>query len=251
MMRIFTIAQNYLDELNELEQEESEVAFQDVLNQLVNKSDEERKQRQEKTEDEMYDIQYDYFDIASESLRNILEEFINMPEGSKQPWTLIPFNRIHKIWNDAAKEGFVRDAKGIDAIAQQMIETTLKLAANTLLLGHTQSSPTEEYEEYGIDDEGQGRFADYAVDDNGQYRLSDYGMRPLEEFAFQLYSQAHTPEDQMLIIDKMLNVVHQRSNLASWYIEGGFTSLNELAGNPMSNFDHKASTFNWYKLATS
>ena len=136
-------------------------------------------------------------------------------------------------------------------IAQQMIETTFKLGANTLLMGHTPSDPSEDFEEYGITTEEQKEaFYDYATDEDGTYRLSDYGLKPLEEFAFQLYTQATTPEEQLLIVDKMLNVVHQRSDLSKWYIEGGFTSLNELAGKPFSNHDYKnASNLNWYKLA--
>ena len=132
-----------------------------------------------------------------------------------------------------------------------MINITMKLAANTFLMGHTQNDPTEEFQNNGItDDEQKEKFLDYLSDENGQFRISDFGLPHLEKLAKQLYL-AKTPEQQLLITDKMLNIVHQRSDLASWYVEGGFQSLNELAGNPYNttqyNKANTSSRFNWYK----
>lgn len=70
----------------------------------------------------------------------------------------------------------------------------------------------------------------YVVDpQSGHNYISDYGLNPLMVLMGELY-RADKPEDEVVIIDKMLNVVHQRSDLASWFVEGGSNALNSLSG---------------------
>jgi hypothetical protein len=59
--------------------------------------------------------------------------------------------------------------------------------------------------------------------------MSDYGTDPLVKLAFQL-AREDEAEKKVVIIDKMLNVVHQRSDLASWFIEGGSAALSDISG---------------------
>ena len=47
--------------------------------------------------------------------------------------------------------------------------------------------------------------------------------------------KAKTPEEKIVIIDQILNVAHQRSDLASWFIEGGSYSLSKLSGDISNN----------------
>ena len=61
--------------------------------------------------------------------------------------------------------------------------------------------------------------------------ISDYGLRPLEELLVELL-RASTPEEKLLLIDRMLNVVHQRSDIADWFVEGGSHALGQLSGSP-------------------
>jgi len=69
----------------------------------------------------------------------------------------------------------------------------------------------------------------YTVDEKGHDIMSDYGTDPLVKLAFQL-SREDDPAQKVVIIDKMLNVVHQRSDLASWFIEGGSAALSAISG---------------------
>ncbi len=61
--------------------------------------------------------------------------------------------------------------------------------------------------------------------------ISDYGLKPLEELLVELL-RTTTPEEKLLIIDRMLNVVHQRSDIANWFVEGGSRALAQLSGSP-------------------
>lgn len=72
-------------------------------------------------------------------------------------------------------------------------------------------------------------FSEYGTDSKGDYILSDYGTDPLVQLAFTL-SREDDPAQKVVIIDKMLNVVHQRSDLASWFIEGGSQALSDISG---------------------
>lgn len=80
-------------------------------------------------------------------------------------------------------------------------------------------------------DELMERFSWYYTVDpkSGADYLSDYGLNPLLKLLNQL-RQADTPEEKMPIIDQMLNVVHQRSDMAAWFVEGGSRALSQLSG---------------------
>lgn len=83
-------------------------------------------------------------------------------------------------------------------------------------------------------DEMTGRFFDYYMNDPkgdmGGF-ISDYGLKPLEELLAELL-RASSSEEKLLLIDRMLNVVHQRSDIAEWFVEGGSRALAQLSGSP-------------------
>ena len=166
--------------------------------------------------------------LLEEARDSVIADFRKDPDG-KQPWSVVPFARVQKIWNDYAKTGVVRDEKGIDMIAGKMIDNTMKLYANTQLAGHTDDGLGSR--DFGITEEEDDKLTYWLEDTKEQQlRISDYGLQPLADYAFNLL-MAKTPESKLQIIDKMLNVTHPRSDLASWFIEGGQKSLSKLAGN--------------------
>lgn len=69
----------------------------------------------------------------------------------------------------------------------------------------------------------------YIVDKEGQAIISDFGLKPLLELLIELKKEK-TPEKRLVTIDKILNVVHQRSDIAAWFIQGGSESLSNLSG---------------------
>ena len=73
----------------------------------------------------------------------------------------------------------------------------------------------------------------YSTDKNGGYILSDYGLEPLQNYIIQLFKiDENNHNAKLVLIDKMLNVVHQRSDLAAWFVEGGSNTLTKLSASP-------------------
>ncbi len=75
-------------------------------------------------------------------------------------------------------------------------------------------------------------FYEYYMDDPEHKMggfISDYGLRPLQTLNNQLM-RSTKPENDVPIIDKMLNVLHQRSDIANWFVEGGSHALAHLSG---------------------
>ena len=91
---------------------------------------------------------YDLNAERSEIMIETIADFMQKPDTARQPWKLVPFGRLKKIWEDAAKFGVVRDTKGLQNIQDRMIRNLLKLDVNTELLGHSVVYPDEETFEY-------------------------------------------------------------------------------------------------------
>ncbi|MGO9378132.1 MAG: hypothetical protein ACLP29_06220 [Dissulfurispiraceae bacterium] len=147
-----------------------------------------------------------------------------------QSWRLIPAARLIKIWNDYVKLGFVRDDKGMEMIAEIATENVAKITANTILCGHTESRPEGVVADMFEIAEGE---ADALLDGiwDFAWNISDYGLKPLNDYVF-LLSKTKSSEEKLLIVDHILNVTHARSDLASWFVEGGSKTLSILAGDP-------------------
>lgn len=91
----------------------------------------------------------------------------------------------------------------------------------------------EKFYELFYEDMKNKFFNNYMDDPEGKMGgfISDYGLEPLEKLLVQLL-RATNPEEKLLIIDRMLNVVHQRSDIADWFVEGGSHALGQLSGSP-------------------
>ena len=73
-------------------------------------------------------------------------------------------------------------------------------------------------------------FEDYLTDPKtGHLYISDYGLPALMTLASKLYVE-QVPEKKVVLIDSILNVVHQRSDMASWFVQGGSNALSQLSG---------------------
>ena len=256
------------------------------------------------------EIDYDSFNRENEIKGELFSDFLysNTPDFTKHvPWTVVPFPRLKKIWEDYMNYGSVRDTRGLEMIEELMIDNTLKVSIFTNLAGHTQWGDEEAFKEnigYWVNEQvnclftpqkvdtsqleipfknpKQGyvqkepveepepcdttvhpyvqqfyndnydeditrdkfyellyekmkdNFYEYYMDDpkgeKGGF-ISDYGLEPLEKLLGQLL-RANTPEEKLLIIDQMLNVVHWRSDIAQWFVEGGSQSLSKLSASP-------------------
>jgi 2'-5' RNA ligase/8-oxo-dGTP pyrophosphatase MutT (NUDIX family) len=177
---------------------------------------------------------YSHIEGQDAAAQQIIEEYTAhlKQKNYRQKWTLVPAARLKKIWNDYAKTGFVRDEKGIDDIAWIIANNINKLEVNTILCGHEQQDPIQYAEGITGDQYPDGYFEKlehFFDDEKGNWRISDFAMNKLTNLAIQL-SEAPTAEQKLQLIDRVLNIVHQRSDLASWFIEGGSNTLSQLSG---------------------
>lgn len=89
-----------------------------------------------------------------------------------------------------------------------------------------------------LEDKG---FWDWLVLPDGSGAYSDYGISPLEELIVQ-YTEDSTPEQTIVLINKILDVTHQRGDLASAFIEGGKSTLTRISNNSFLNESKNMST---------
>ena len=173
---------------------------------------------------------YDLWDIKNEIMWETLHAIKDSKEGDRQPWKLIPFNQLKNVWESFMRYGFVRHEKPVRDIEKILTRNILKLEVNTEIAGHKQYLPTEEMEDVGISEEELKEKIDYIVDPkSGQLRISDYAMEKL----FTILDKLRQEKDinkKIPLFDQILNVVHERSDLASWFVEGGSSALSKLSG---------------------
>jgi len=111
---------------------------------------------------------------------------------------------------------------------------------NTLIRPFVQEYFDENYDEDSGRDEFRKalysemieRFYDYYQNDPDNklgWFISDFGLKPLLTLLSQLMNTTN-PEQKLVVIDKMLNVIHQRSDIASWFVQGGSQALSQLSG---------------------
>ena len=173
---------------------------------------------------------WDYYEDHHMNIVDQINNFNSSKSGERQPWRLIPAARLKKIWMDTAQMGFVRDVKGLQMIENIIIENVKKIQANTLLMGHTSHSVDDilEEEETTLNETDEHDYGDWATDDKGAWRISDYALSNLVNGTLELM-HVKTPEEKLTKIDFILNVVHMRSDIASWFVEGGSQTLDELS----------------------
>lgn len=112
--------------------------------------------------------------------------------------------------------------------------------------GWTEYDEPEDEEFKEVDDE---EAACQYLEDNGYYDMmtlpdgssawSDYGIQPLEEIILE-YNDSLEPEKVLVLINKVLDVTHQRGDLASAFIEGGRSTLSSISNKGYVNENIKA-----------
>lgn len=191
---------------------------------------------------------YDFYEI--DYVFDLLSEFLDDKQrGVKvKKWRTIPLSQYQKALIEFMQYGeLIRfPSKYIDQWADIVTRNTLALEAGTELCGHEMYFPNDEvcsffdfqkgtpdYEKCStfekcydfLDEMG---FYDWLVLPDGSTALSDYGMKPLGKLIQELEEQT-TPEGQLVVINKILDVYHMRGDLASAFIEGGRDSLSQIS----------------------
>lgn len=192
---------------------------------------------------------YDFWEISY--VYNTIQEFLHDKANgkTKKTWRLIPFEQYRNALIEFMRYGqFMRfPAKYIDQWADIVTNNTLSLAANTELAGHSRYFPfeefcdafgfeqgTPEYEKYYGNYENCAEylydigFDDWTIAPDGTDAISDYGLEPLYNLIMELEEQ-ETPEQKIVVINKILDVYHMRGDLASLFIQGGTKSLSQIS----------------------
>ena len=171
------------------------------------------------------DRYYDFGEIEGEAIQNILNEY---DRGEEQPWEVFSAARLKRIYEDFVKRGFVRDQAGLMKLADLIVKNVARLHVNTVLSGHSAINPVEYVEAYrDISIEEADKIAAWIP----EHRYSDFAMKPLVGDAMMILS-AFSDTDRMLAVDRAINRIHRRGDIAAFFIDGGFTTLNALAGLP-------------------
>jgi hypothetical protein len=185
-----------------------------------------------RTYNEIEDFYQDFLEIENEFLSTVVNDFNN--NTSSQKWIKLKPQRIKKILRDFAISGVVRDEKGVDQVSGHLIRNILKLRVNNIIAGHTDFDPIEYIQEHHEDfNPTEKDFDDFVFDylydeKSKQMRISDYGSPKLEKLAKDLYLSTDY-NAKVRIIDQILNVVHQRSDLAELFVEGGSSILEDIS----------------------
>ncbi len=175
---------------------------------------------------------YEFEDFYTEEENNIFSEFKHRKKYNyvRQPWPVVKFDDLKRVWEEYMKLGFVRNEKLLNTIAERIVRCYVRLEINTMLLEHTSYDPDETFEQYGIISEKEkDRFYDWIDDEHGSYRLSDYGLEPIGK-QVKIILDTDKPEDRLQAIDRILNVIHMRSDMAANFVEGGSQNLSRLSG---------------------
>ena len=175
----------------------------------------------------------------------VLSEFFDNPNG-KEDWGVLinpemyakalrEFTQYGKLVNFPSK--YVYQWMGI------IMKNTAILETNTNLAGHSMNFPGYEVAEFAERIDGIEIGEDYSeggewLEEKGLYdwmqmpdgsdAWSDYGIEPLWKI-FEEYSDDLPPEKVLVLVNRALDVYHQRGDMASIFIQGGSQALSRIA----------------------
>lgn len=168
--------------------------------------------------------------------------------NGKQRWTVVPFEMWRRVRTEFFRYGFIRSEKALQNVVDIVTHNVLQIIVNTMvdyfaLYNRWQEElsmmPNDHElkqifpyiekacEQYRIDKEDLDMFDEYAQDDKGITRATDAARAVLLSNIKEL-AQESDPVQQVVILDHIFDISHQRSDLASWLIEGGTASLSKL-----------------------
>ena len=175
----------------------------------------------------------------------VLEEFWHNRNG-KQDWgVLINPSMYQKALEEFTKYGKLTSfpTKYVYQWMGIIIKNTIILDSNTALAGHKTYFPMDDFisfverhfpekaeeidniDEYDFLDE-LGLY-DWMQMPDGSDAWSDFGLEPIEKILMK-YNDNSTPEETLVLINKVLDVYHQRGDLPSIFIQGGTSSLSQI-----------------------
>jgi len=195
----------------------------------------------------------------------VLEEFWNNRNG-KQDWgILINPSMYQKALEEFTKYGKLTSfpTKYVYQWMGIIFKNTIILDSNTALAGHKTYFPMDDFISFveihfpekldEMDEDNAFEFLeelglyDWMQMPDGSDAWSDYGLEPIQKILME-YNNNSTPEETLVLINKVLDVYHQRGDLASIFIQGGSSSLSQITNGrytgvlhtTLENINHKS-----------
>jgi hypothetical protein len=187
-------------------------------------------------EDASDEAKIELIEREEETLCDMIREFKSGKHAQGSPWTVVPAGRLEKIWKDSSRRGIVRDEKGLFAIRDRFVENYLRLQVNTVLAGHAETNFKVPLAHHFSTEEEIEAFVEWAITCETGMRISDYGLDKMFKYCAAAM-ECDDAETLLVLCDHILSVSHQRSDLASWFIQGGTATLNVI-------FEHRPSEQN-------
>jgi hypothetical protein len=173
----------------------------------------------------------DFLERVDKNRLQIIEEFLgrvrNGQPAGRISWNKIPAPLLKRVWLDYGR-GVIRNEKALDKIADIVIENIARLKASTDLSLH--SDAREDIFGWLEDNEIQLTDDEWSEFWNSGYITNEFSdmVEQLFDIYFDLF-KAQTPEKKLYLVDRALNIVHQRGDLAELFVQGGTKTLNEIA----------------------
>ena len=177
-----------------------------------------------------YDAASDYFERLDAQLLDLADLLKRSKGKGRVPWKTIPASLLKRVWLQFGKYNRINE-NDLDKIADQMLTNIARLEASTEMMGHTQRDVRPELEDNGYvftDEEWDEWMSNYFTNNKVSWMISDYGLPKLNKIYAEIFN-ADTSEKKLYAIDKALNVVHQRYDLAAMFVQGGTATLNDIA----------------------
>lgn len=181
-------------------------------------------------QDADYDVWEDFRVRRDEELIYLCRALKNSGGKGRVTWKTIPATLLKRVWLQFGKYHRI-NSNDLDKIADQILTNIARLRASTEMMGHSRLGKKDIEDETGYeftDEEWEDWMTSYFTDLNGSWLLSDYGLPKLEAIYPSIFN-AKTDEEKLYACDKALNVIHQRSDLASMFVEGGSKTLLDVA----------------------
>lgn len=167
-----------------------------------------------------YNAAYRYIERLDEISVDLWMQFKRRPRAA-QKWNYIDADYLAESWLAYIYGGKVAKER-VDKMIDQALTNAVQLRFNTIMAGHTEQCPVEYL--YSLDIRATqkqiDRFCDTIIDPvTGQLWISDFGLHPMEEILFKLQEQS--VRGKLLMIYRILNVVHRRSDFSAYFVRGG------------------------------
>lgn len=194
---------------------------------------------------------YDYYEEYDNLFREILMDMVNK-STKKHVLKKINPNMYQKALNEFIRYGeLIRfPSKYVEQWKNIVIQNFMYLDVITMFFGHTNNFDIDAFNDIVLNRDETGKSVsnwneameymeqmgyNKILDNilprfsNGFDLISDYGLEPLRKIVESLY-ETDDPNEILVLINKALDISHQRSDLSELFIEGGQNSLNKISG---------------------